>query len=90
MLTFLAVVHKDADSAYGVRFPDLPGCYSAADDPEDVIPKAMEALELWFEHEPFVAPRSIEAIRVEAAEDLREGAFLIAVPAPRRPVGRAA
>ena len=49
MLTFLAVVHKDADSAYGVQFPDLPGCYSAADKAEDVIPNAMEALELWFE-----------------------------------------
>lgn len=90
MLTFLAVVHKDADSAYGVQFPDLPGCYSAADEAEDVIPNAMEALELWFEHEPFVAPRSIEAIRLEAAEDLREGAFLVAVPAPQHLVGQAA
>jgi predicted RNase H-like HicB family nuclease len=90
MLTFLAVVHKDADSAYGAHFPDLPGCYSGADEAEDVIPNAVEALALWFEHEPFVAPRSIEAIRAEAAEDLREGAFLIAVPAPQHLVGQAA
>jgi hypothetical protein len=23
-------VHKDPDSAYGVTFPDFPGCFSAA------------------------------------------------------------
>ena len=25
-------VHKDPDSAYGVTFPDFPGCFSAADE----------------------------------------------------------
>ena len=40
----------------------------------------MEALELWFEDQPLVAPREIEEIRAEVALDLREGGFLIAVP----------
>jgi predicted RNase H-like HicB family nuclease len=84
MLTFLAVVHKDENSAFGVHFPDLPGCFSGTDESNDLIPVAMEALELWFEHEPFVAPSSIEDIRARASDDLREGAFLIAVPAPGR------
>ncbi|WP_171500827.1 type II toxin-antitoxin system HicB family antitoxin, partial [Acinetobacter guerrae] len=29
-------VHKDQDSAYGLTFPDLEGCFSAADDMQDI------------------------------------------------------
>ncbi|NKJ02779.1 type II toxin-antitoxin system HicB family antitoxin [Novosphingobium sp. SG707] len=80
MKTFFALVHKDADSAYGVTFPDLPGCFSAADDLADVLPNACEALELWFEDEPMVEPRALDAITTEVAEELAAGAFLLAVP----------
>ncbi len=44
MKYFYAVVNKDEGSAYGVHFPDLPGCFSAADDPNDVVPNAIEAM----------------------------------------------
>ena len=82
---YYAVVHKDADSAYGVHFPDLPGCFSAADDEETLVPNACEALELWFEDADVVSPpRSLPAIRTLAADDLAAGAFLIAVPHIRR------
>lgn len=80
MKSYFALVHKDADSAYGVTFPDLPGCFSAADQMEDVLPNACEALELWFEDADDVDPRSMEVIATEVADDLAEGAFLIAVP----------
>ncbi len=40
MKYFYALVHKDDDSAFGVTFPDLPGCFSAADRIEDVVPNA--------------------------------------------------
>jgi predicted RNase H-like HicB family nuclease len=56
MKTFIALVHKDEDSAWGVSFPDLPGCFSAADTLADVLPQAGEALELWFEDEPWLKP----------------------------------
>lgn len=80
MKTFVALVHKDPDSAYGVTFPDLPGCFSAADDLDDVVANAADALRLWFEDAGPVDPRSVEAIRGEVADDLAAGAFLIAVP----------
>jgi predicted RNase H-like HicB family nuclease len=80
MRYYHAVVHKDEDSAFGVHFPDLPGCFSAADAIDDVIPNAIEALSLWFEDEDEAEPRPVEAIREEAADDLAEGAFLIMVP----------
>ncbi len=81
MRYYHAVVHKEDDSAYGVHFPDLPGCFSAADEIDDVIPNATEALSLWFEDaEDSVEPGGVEKIRKQAADDLAEGAFLVMVP----------
>ena len=82
MKHFYAVVHKDEGSAYGIHFPDLPGYFSAADDPNDVVPNAIEAMELWLEDraEPEPEASSVERIRELAAEDLAEGAFLVLVP----------
>jgi hypothetical protein len=31
MAGYIAVVHKDEDTSYGVTFPDVPGCISAGD-----------------------------------------------------------
>ncbi|MEQ1548783.1 MAG: type II toxin-antitoxin system HicB family antitoxin [Chakrabartia sp.] len=81
MRYYHGVVHKEEGSAYGVHFPDLPGCFSAADALEDVIPNATEALSLWFEDaDTAVEPHSVEAIRAQVADDLAEGAFLVMVP----------
>lgn len=80
MKTYFALVHKDADSAYGVTFPDLPGCFSAADRIEDIIPHACEALDLWFEDADEVEPRAAGEITAELAEELAAGAFLMAIP----------
>lgn len=80
MQYYYAVVHKDPDSAFGVHFPDLPGCFSAADALKDVFPNACEAVELYFEGTEDIVPRPLDAIREEVAGDLAEGAFLIAVP----------
>lgn len=84
MKSFLALVQKDDDSAFGVSFPDLPGCFSAADDEKDLLPNAVEALELWFEDEPMRNPRALRTVTAEVAEELAQGAFLIAVPYIRR------
>jgi predicted RNase H-like HicB family nuclease len=80
MRPFFALVHLDPGSAYGLSFPDLPGCFSAADEDHEIIPNAREALDLWFEDQPLIEPRGIEDVRREVVDDLREGAFLIAVP----------
>jgi predicted RNase H-like HicB family nuclease len=83
MSHYIAVVHKDPDSAWGVSFPDLPGCFSAADKEGDLLPNAMEALELFAEGAgELPRPSSIEKIRAagEIAADLAAGAFLLSVP----------
>lgn len=84
MQYFYALVHKDSDSAFGVEFPDLPGCFSAADRIEDLLPNACEALELWFDDAEEVEPRRIDEIREVVAGDLAAGAFILAVPRIKR------
>ena len=42
MKPYIAIVHKDQDSAYGLSFPDAPGCFSAADDMDDVFANAAQ------------------------------------------------
>jgi predicted RNase H-like HicB family nuclease len=73
-------VHKDEDSAWGVHFPDLPGCFSAADDLADVQANASAAVMLYLEGEKAPESSAIEKIRDMVADDLAEGAFLLAVP----------
>lgn len=80
MKTYLALVHKDAGSAYGLSFPDLPGCFAAADTQDEILRNGADALELWFEDADAVTPRGPEAIAAEVAADLATGAYLIAVP----------
>jgi len=80
MKTFFALLHKDEGSAYGISFPDVPGCFSAADRLEDVLPNACEALELWFEDAEEIEPRPMDEVARAVAADLREGASLLAVP----------
>jgi predicted RNase H-like HicB family nuclease len=85
MRYFHGVVHHDAGSgtgsAFGVHFPDLPGCFSAADTIEGIVPNAIEAMSLWFEDgDGQAAPSPIEQIRAAVADDLAGGAFLVMVP----------
>jgi predicted RNase H-like HicB family nuclease len=49
-------VHKDEGSAYGLTFPDLPGCFSAADELADLPGMAQEAVEVYFEGEDMEIP----------------------------------
>ena len=49
-------VHKDEGSAYGLTFPDFPGCFSAADELADLPRMAQEAVEVHFEGEDMAIP----------------------------------
>lgn len=49
-------VHKDEGSAYGLTFPDFPGCFSAADELAGLPRMAQEAVELHFDGEAFDIP----------------------------------
>jgi predicted RNase H-like HicB family nuclease len=93
---YIALIHKEADSSYGVSFPDVPGVIAAADSLDQALSEAAEALafaaEDWAEltGAPFPKPRSLDALRADkrfAAST--EDAVVAAVPLTTR-VGEAA
>lgn len=47
----------DAEHAHGVTIPDLPGCFSAAADWEELPTQVQEAVELYFEGETIDIPK---------------------------------
>jgi predicted RNase H-like HicB family nuclease len=84
---YIALIHKQADSCYGVSFPDVPGVITAGDTIDEAIQKAGQVLDFaaedWSEHSggPFPPPRTIDELRgdlefQEAAVD----AVVAAVP----------
>lgn len=82
MRTYIGVVHQDGESAYGIHFPDVPGCFSATDTLSDLLPNAAEALALHLEDKAPPDARPLEQVRAdpEVAADLAAGAMLVAVP----------
>jgi predicted RNase H-like HicB family nuclease len=82
MRTYYAVVEQDEDSAFGISFPDLPTVFSAADEEEDIVANAVEALRLWAEDETLPEPSPISSIRAhsDVRAALSAGGFLVRVP----------
>jgi predicted RNase H-like HicB family nuclease len=89
MKYYFAIVHKDKDSAFGVVFPDLPGCHAAGDTYDEAIRNAGEALRLYAEAElsagrklpeprDFTTLYADRRIREEAAEAPFVGVPLLA------------
>ncbi len=77
---YVAIIDKDPESAYGVEFPEVPGCYSAADSFSDILPNAIEALSLFFEDGEPAPARGIEVVREQVAGRIAEGAVLMMIP----------
>lgn len=69
-VAYIALIHKDTGSDYGVSFPDFPGCVSAGDTLEDAIESGREALIFHIEgmredEEAIPRPSPIETILSE-------------------------
>jgi predicted RNase H-like HicB family nuclease len=85
-MRYIAFIHKDPDSAYGVSFPDMPGCISAGDTIDEAVRNAVEALSghvrmLEADGDPVPPPRDFDEITADEslAED-REGAVMTVIP----------
>ncbi len=81
MPNYIAVVHKEADSDYGVSFPDFPGCVTAGKSIDEAKDMAYEALLLHLEGlreegEPLPAPTNLEDI-IADPENADAVAFLV-------------
>jgi len=84
MRQYIALIHKDADSDYGVSFPDLPGCITAGTTLDEARDMAVEALALHLEGlaedgDAVPEPSSLEAVMADRTN--ADGvAILVAAP----------
>ncbi len=88
MATYIALLRKDAESDFGVDFPDFPGCVTAGATLEEARLMAAEALEFHIEgmtqdRLPIPAPTPLDQIMADP-DNWDAVAFL--VDAPIRPV----
>jgi predicted RNase H-like HicB family nuclease len=69
MAHYIALIHKDQDSCYGISFPDVPGVFTAGDTIDEAMQKAAEVLAFAAEDwsalagETFPAARTIDELR---------------------------
>ena len=87
MSGYIALVHKDEGTSYGVSFPDVPGCIAAGDTFEDAVANAAEALTFHFagmrkDGDLLPAPRSFEELRgdPEFVEDSADAIVTMVTP----------
>ncbi|CAG1014994.1 MAG: HicB family protein [Rhizobiaceae bacterium] len=58
MAYYIALIHKEPDSGYGVSFPDVPGVTAVADTLDEAMREASNALAFAFEDWIGDRPRS--------------------------------
>ena len=90
MRQYIALIHKDANSDFGVSFPDLPGCVTAGATLDEARDMAEEALALHVEGleqdgEAIPEPSSLEAVMADP--DNRDGVAILCgrLTAPSNP-----
>jgi predicted RNase H-like HicB family nuclease len=83
---YIALIHKDPDSSYGVSFPDVPGVITAGDTLQEALEMGAEVLRFAFEDWPGgpPIPRTLDDLHndPEFSEDFAT-AVLVAAIAPR-------
>jgi predicted RNase H-like HicB family nuclease len=87
MAGYIALVHKDAGTSYGVSFPDVPGCIAAGDTFEEAVANAAEALAAHFalmtaDGDAIPTPRNFEQLRCdpEFADDSADAIVTMVTP----------
>ena len=88
MADYIALIHKEPTSDYGVSFPDFPGCITAGTTLDEARREAAEALAMHIDGmiedgEAIPEPSLLEDVMAER-ENREAVAFL--VPAPARQV----
>lgn len=89
-MEYIAYLHKDANSDYGVSFPDFPGCITAGSTLEEARRMAAEALSFHIagmqeDGASIPAPSTLDDLRGDPA--LKDAvAFLVEVKEPEKTV----
>ena len=84
MTAYIALIHKEADSDFGVSFPDFPGCVTAGVDLDEARRMAEEALALHVEglRETGEAVPEPSGLATVMADPDNRDAVAVLVPAP--------
>jgi predicted RNase H-like HicB family nuclease len=84
---YVAVIEKESDSAFGVWFPDVEGCFSAGETIEEAVANAAgalrqhaEAIESAGRRAPPARPIDDVLLDEDVAASIETGAVLFAVP----------
>ena len=67
----------DAEHAHGVTIPDFPGCFSAADDWQDLPAKIQEAIEVYCEGEALEIPAPTPLETLTGRAEYQGGVWLL-------------
>lgn len=67
----------DETHAHGVTIPDFPGCFSAADEWDDLPRMIQEAAEVYFEGEDMPIPSPTPLERLVANPDYQGGVWML-------------
>lgn len=67
----------DVNHAHGVTIPDFPGCFSAADDWQELPAKVQEAVEVYCEGEDMVVPAPTPLEILARKREYRGGVWLM-------------
>jgi predicted RNase H-like HicB family nuclease len=93
MASYIAIVHKDEDSDYGVSFPDFPGCITAGSTLDEARAMAQEALEVHTdfmlkEGQELPAPMTMDAAVKEAFPEGLFATMVVSLDGERSKVAR--
>jgi len=80
MTHYIALIHKDADSDYGVSFPDFPGCISAGSTLDEARDMGAEALAFHIEgmvEDGLTIPDPSDLEAVMSDPDNRDGVAIL-------------
>ncbi|MBA4368003.1 MAG: CopG family transcriptional regulator [Desulfobacterium sp.] len=85
MTNYIAIVHKDSDTDFGVSFPDFPGCITAGQNVDEAKDLAQEALALHIQGmiedgDPLPNPSKLEDIMTDADYADTVAYLVVAVP----------
>jgi len=85
-MNYIAYLHQEAGSDFGVSFPDFPGCITAGRSLEEARHLAVEALGLHVrgmmeDGEPVPEPSTLDAL---AADPAMQGAVAVLISLPQQ------
>jgi predicted RNase H-like HicB family nuclease len=85
-MDYIAYLHKEKDSDYGVSFPDFPGCITVGRTLEEARGMAVEALALHIQgmiEDGIAVPESSKLEDLQGDPDLQHGiAVLVSAELP--------